>query len=270
MVRSHWENETCGTRYGHSESRKEYFDEISRARYEMEPYILEFADFKKARDRKILEIGVGAGSDFHNWVKHGAQATGIDLTDRAIALTTERLELNGEKPTTYELRRADAEALPFEDNRFDIVYSWGVLHCTPDTEKAFREVFRVLKPNGILKTMVYHLHAWSCWMLWLRHALLRAKPFVSVRTVVFDHLESPGTKVYTVAEAERILLDIGFRSITSRTKLGPGDLLMIKPSKKYRHPLYKLVWALYPRWLINKIGDRFGLYLCMEARKPEH
>ena len=268
QIRSHWENETCGTRYGSSESRKEYFDEISRTRYELEPYILEFADFPQARGKKILEIGVGAGSDFHNWVKHGATASGIDLTDRAIALTTERLQLNGETPTTYELRRADAEALPFADNHFDIVYSWGVLHCTPDTQEAFREVFRVLKPGGVVKAMVYQLHAWSCWMLWIRHALLRAWPFVSVRSVVFDHLESPGTKVYTIPEAKRMLSEVGFQSITCQTRLGPGDLLLIEPSSKYQHPIYRFIWAAYPGWLVRKLGDRFGLHLCMEAKKP--
>ena len=106
-------------------------------------------------------------------------------------------------------------------------------------------------------------------MLWVRYALFQARPLVSVRTVVFEHLESPGTKAYTVCEAQRMLSEVGFRCITTRTKLGPGDLLMIKPSKKYQHPLYDLVRAIYPRWLIKRIGDRFGLYLCIEARKPD-
>jgi glycosyltransferase involved in cell wall biosynthesis/ubiquinone/menaquinone biosynthesis C-methylase UbiE len=269
IVKAHWEKETCGTRYGSTEFREQYFDEISCIRYELEPYILEFADFRQARSKKVLEVGVGAGSDFNNWVKNGAIAVGIDITDTAIALTSERLELSGANSATYGLSRADAEALPFDDNHFDIVYSWGVFHHTPDTERAFREAFRVLKRDGVLKVMVYHVRAWSCWMLWVRYALFQARPLVSVRTVVFEHLESPGTKAYTVCEAQRMLSEVGFRCITTRTKLGPGDLLMIKPSKKYQHPLYDLVRAIYPRWLIKRIGDRFGLYLCIEARKPD-
>jgi SAM-dependent methyltransferase len=269
LVRAHWQNETCGTRYGLSTSRKKYFDAISGARYYLEPHIMDFASFPAARGLKVLEIGVGAGSDFQNFVKHGAIATGVDLTVKAIALTAERLALNGHASAAYELHPADAENLPFHDNRFDMVYSWGVLHHTPDTEKAFKETFRVLKPGGIIKAMVYHVNSWTCWMLWIRFGLLRARPLLSIRRVVFDHLESPGTTVYSLAELRHMLDRIGYVDFECEKKLSPGDLLKIKPSAKFRHPIYRIIWTLYPRWLVSLIGHRFGLHLCISARKPE-
>lgn len=267
-VRAHWERETCGTRYGSSASRREYFDEIERARYALEPYIPDFARFDEAEGLRVLEVGVGAGSDFCGWVEAGARATGIDLTDAAIENTRDHLEARGLADRPHELRRVDAEALPFEDGCFDLVYSWGVLHHSPDTARAFAEVCRVLKPGGTFRGMVYHVPSWSGWMIWLLHGPLRGRPLRSVKDAIFEHLESPGTKAYTLGEADALLRGAGFEPPRLATRLNPGDLLDIRPSEKYRHPLYRWVWRLYPRWLVRALGDRFGLNLLIEAHKP--
>jgi len=150
-VRNHWEKETCGTRYGSAENRRLYFDEMSAARYTLEPYIQAFADFPAGTGRSVLEIGVGAGADFLNWCIHAEHATGVDLTQAAIDLTRERLILNSVPPSGYSLLVADAEDLPFDDGVFDVVYSWGALHHTPDTERSVAEAFRVLRPGGTIK-----------------------------------------------------------------------------------------------------------------------
>ena len=203
-VRHHWEDEVCGTRYASNPSQQEYFDEIASARYTLEPRLLDFAEFAKAEGKKVLEIGVGAGSDFYEWVRGGAIATGIDLTDAAIRLTSERLELAHVPAENYELLVSDAENLPFGADEFDIVYSYGVLHHTPDTERAFSETFRVLKAGGTLKVMIYHVPSWTGWMLWLQHCLLKAKPWRSVKDAIYNNLESPGTKAYTTGEARQL------------------------------------------------------------------
>lgn len=267
-VKAHWEEETCGTRYGDESDRKSFFDEISRSRYKLEPYLPAFADFQSASGKTVLEIGVGAGADFQNWCHYASHATGIDLTKRAIALTDERLRLNAVESAKYTLLTSDAENLPFDNGSFDIVYSWGVLHHTPDTHRAFQEAFRVLKPGGSIKAMIYHDPSWTGLMLYVQHALLRGKPNRKMRDVVFEHLESPGTKVFTVGEASRFLTDIGFSEIKLTPKFGPGDLLLIKPSRKYDSPFFKLIWRIYPRWLVRLMGERFGLSLLINATKP--
>ncbi|MCY4564670.1 MAG: hypothetical protein OXE40_09345, partial [Gammaproteobacteria bacterium] len=105
QVREHWEQETCGTRYGHGEDREAYFDEIYRSRYERTDYLREFAGFAEARGKRILEIGVGAGSDFRSWLENGAAVTGIDLTEAAVRLTAEHLKVKGRHTAPHELRR---------------------------------------------------------------------------------------------------------------------------------------------------------------------
>ncbi|HYV06259.1 MAG TPA: class I SAM-dependent methyltransferase [Blastocatellia bacterium] len=268
-VKAHWEREACGTRYGSENDRKLFFDEISEARYKLEPFIPAFADFPSAGNKAILEIGVGAGADFQNWCNHAHHATGVDLTEKAIALTRERLELNSIAGERYTLRTADAENLPFNDASFDLVYSWGVLHHTPDTEGAFREVFRVLKPGGVVRAMIYHVPSWSGLMLYLRCGLARGKFGMTMKQAIFADLESPGTKAYSLNEARDLVNQTGFESISVSAKLSPGDLLAIKPSAKYSSPFFKLIWRVYPRWLVRSLGDRYGLDLLIEARKPQ-
>jgi ubiquinone/menaquinone biosynthesis C-methylase UbiE len=267
-VKGHWEREACGTRYGQAPDRKLYFDEVSAARYTLEPYIPSFADFQDAKNKSVLEIGVGAGADFQNWCNYAAHATGIDLTNTAIALTGERLSLNSTPSARYSLRTADAENLPFENDSFDLVYSWGALHHTPDTFRAFQEVFRVLKPGGHVKAMIYHVPSWTGFLLYLQYGLARGKFKATTKEVLLNHLESPGTKAYTLPEAKEFLTKIGFSNVSLGTKLGPGDLLTIKPSEKYSSLIYKIIWQVYPRWLVRLLGERYGLYLLITAIKP--
>lgn len=266
-VKQHWERETCGTRYGASDEREEYFDELYLSRYERTKYIREFARFGSARGMRVLEIGVGAGCDFRSWVENGARVSGIDLTEAAIRVTAEHLKVKGLDDRELDLRTADAERLPFEDRTFDIVWSYGVLHHTPDTEAALAEVHRVLKPGGELRVMVYHVPSWTGFMLWVRYGLLVGRPFLSQKQVVFERLESPGTKAYTLEEAKALFTLAGFREVSVTSRLCPGDFLYILPSTRYRGWPYRIVWRLYPRWLVALLGDRFGLNLMVLARR---
>ena len=267
QVKQHWERETCGSRYGRSDDREEYFDEIYRSRYESTRYLREFARFNEARGKRVLEIGVGCGCDFRSWVENGARVTGIDLTEAAIRLTAEHLAVKGLDVEEHELRTADAERLPFEDSTFDILYSYGVFHHTPDTEAALAEAHRVLKPDGELRAMIYHVPCWTGFMLWVRYGLLAGRPFLSQKQVIFEELENPGTKAYTLEEARALVELAGFHVVSVASRLCPGDSLNILPSARYRGWPYRMIWRLYPRWLVALLGDRFGLNLLVKATK---
>jgi ubiquinone/menaquinone biosynthesis C-methylase UbiE len=99
---------------------------------------------------------VGLGADHQRFAEVGADLYGIDLTERAVEHTRRRLAMFG---LASHLFVGDAEALSFPDGYFDVVYSWGVLHHTPDTPKAVSEMYRVLKPGGTARIMLYH--KWS-------------------------------------------------------------------------------------------------------------
>lgn len=267
-VYTYWNKHVCGLGYGRSGPDSPMdFGAIRQARYQLEPYILELADFASGRGKRVLEIGVGAGVDFESWIVHGAQATGIDMTPAAVELTRQRLDATAVPRDSYTLRVGDAEHLDFEDGSFDIVYSYGALHHTPETEKAIAEVYRVLAPGGEFRGMVYHHPSVVGCMLWIRYCLLTGRVFHGPRWAVYRHLESPGTKCYTATEMRAMLAKCGFGDIEVKAKLSFGDLLLQPRSERYRSGIYALVWRLYPRWAIRLLGDGLGNALFMFARK---
>lgn len=255
-VRDFWNADPCGTRYLGQDND---FQAHARARYRLEPFIFDFAEFPKARGLKVLEIGVGMGADYLEWLKAGAQASGVDISAVSIERARRRCEMAGYHP---DLRVADAEQLPFADHSFDVVYSYGVMHHSPDAERCVRQAWRVLKPGGQARIMVYHHPSVTGFMLWLRYGLLRAK---SLRQCVCDHLESPGTKSYTEAEAKELFEQ--FRDLKMGVVFSPGDLLLHRPSARYQSALYRLAWKFFPRLLVRAFAKRWGLFLLITATK---
>jgi len=257
-VRDFWNADPCGSRYL---GDRDDFAAHAHARYEFEPHIHEFAGFTASRGKRVLEIGVGMGADYLEWLKAGAIAAGVDLSEISLARARKRCEIAGFTPN---LRVSDAEHLPFPDAAFDIVYSYGVMHHSPDTAACIREARRALKPGGSLRIMIYHHRSLVGLMLWLRYGFLRGK---NMRQCVLDHLESPDTKSYTREEAAALLE--GFEQIEMRQVLSPGDLLLNEPSPRFRGAFYRAVWALYPRALVRRSGQSLGLFLLITARKPQ-
>lgn len=197
-VRTFWERDPCGSEHTAApEGTAEFYAEVERTRAELDPQIPRFADFDGARGEEVLEIGVGLGSDFLGFVRAGARGTGVDLTQHAVELVRRRLDLEG---LHADVLQADAEQLPFADASFDRIYSWGVLHHSPDTDRAVREAIRVLRPGGRLCVMLYARHSWVTYGMWVRHALLAGKPWRSLADVLSRHMESPGTTAYTARE----------------------------------------------------------------------
>ena len=132
-VRAFWQEHPCGTKFSDAEmGTREFFDRIEQHRYEKEWHIPAAGGFAATGGLKVLEIGCGLGTDGAQFAKAGADYTGIDLTEASVELARKRFELSGLKG---EFRVADAEKLDFPDASFDLVYSHGVLHHTPDTEK---------------------------------------------------------------------------------------------------------------------------------------
>ena len=256
-VRDFWNSEPCGSRYLEGLADLEAH---AQARYRLEPYIPEFAQFERSRNLRVLEVGVGMGADYLEWLRAGASATGVDLSSASLDRARRRCELAGFQP---DLRLADAEHLPFADNLFDVVYSYGVMHHSPDTPQCLREALRVLKPGGEARIMLYHHPSLTGAMLWLRYGIFRGK---SLRQSVYDHLESPGTKTYTPAEVRTMMA--GFEDVTMSQVFSAGDLLLIQPSARFQSQWYKLVWRFYPRWLVRKLGRRWSLFLLIRGRKP--
>jgi len=107
-VRTFWERAACGEALYLDETSIEGFRKQMIQRYELEPYIIDFASFDTWREKQILEIGVGLGADHQRFAEGGAILYGIDLTERAVRLTKKRLGLFG---LHSNIQVGDAETL---------------------------------------------------------------------------------------------------------------------------------------------------------------
>ena len=257
-----WQAAACGESLYLDAEGNDYERQASR-RYGLEPYIEAFAGFSDAVGKDVLEIGVGLGADHQRFAEAGARLTGIDLTDRAIEHTGRRLAQLGLKSF---LRVADAEALPFPDDAFDLVYSWGVIHHLPNTAQAAREIMRVLRPGGQFCVMVYHRKSVVGFMLWLRYALLRGRITMSLSEVYAEYLESPGTKAFSRSEAVALFAEA--QELEVRVVLTHGDLLEGPAGQRHRGIALAVARRIWPRRLIRTLFPDHGLYLLIKGRKP--
>lgn len=257
-----WDKASCGEDLYLRNQQREGYIEHARKRYELEPVIEEFADFASAAGKKVLEIGVGLGADHQRFAQAGAQLSGIDLTERAVAHTRRRMALFS---YDSELSTGDAENLQFPSDAFDYVYSWGVLHHSPNTPKAIAEVHRVLRPGGVAKVMIYHKWSLVGYMLWIRYALLRLRPWMSLRDVYARYLESPGTKAYSLGEARHMFAQ--FSGVQLCTSLTHADLLESAAGQRHGGSLLSLARAIWPRGLLRKVASSQGLFMLITAVK---
>lgn len=158
-VRAFWQDHPCGTKFADAPPGSRNFYKLVEAhRYSKEWHIPDAARFSQSHNLRVLEVGCGLGTDGAQFAQAGALYTGVDLTQAAIDLAQRRFELFN-LPGSF--RVADAENLDFPDNEFDLVYSHGVLHHTPDTARAVKEIHRVLRPGGRAIVMLYHRDSYN-------------------------------------------------------------------------------------------------------------
>ena len=264
-VHDFWNDAACGEALYLQDTDRAGYESQAAIRYQLEPYIPPFADFAGAKGKRVLEIGVGLGADHQRFAEAGAELWGIDLTARAIEHTRRRLACIG---WSSHLAVGDAEHMEFPDDFFDRVYSWGVLHHSPDTPRAIAEVWRVLKPGGRASIMIYHTWSLVGLMLWVRYALLRGRPWLSLTKIYDRYLESPGTKAYTVGEAKAMFQ--AYTAVRIETVLTHGDLLESAAGQRHGGALLTLARRIWPRSLIRRWLPGAGLFMLITATKPRN
>jgi ubiquinone/menaquinone biosynthesis C-methylase UbiE len=261
-VEEFWDKASCGEDLYLRNQQRDGYVEHARCRYELEPIIEEFAQFESSTGKKVLEIGVGLGADHQRFAQAGARLTGIDLTARAVEHTRRRLALFG---LDSALSTGDAENLAFPSDEFDRVYSWGVLHHSPNTPKAISEVHRVLRPGGVANVMIYHRWSLVGYMLWIRYALVRLRPWITLTEVYARYLESPGTKAYSTEQAKH-MFEV-FSAAQIRTVLTHGDLLESAAGQRHGGALLSLARRIWPRRLLRRFAGAHGLFMLIRAVK---
>ena len=259
-----WNTTPCGTGpflEGTLPETRQYFDHIRKNRYEVtDTWIPRTIDFSMAQGKKLLEIGHGVGSDLLTFAENGGLVHGIDITQEHHRLAKLNFEAHGQ---TGEFKLCEAENIEYPDNHFDYVYSMGVLHHTPHTERCFQEAYRVLKPGGLMVVAVYHtLSAYHVFAKLLYEGILLRRLFKLGYAGLMSTIEygadgihiKPLVKTYRRRQIQGLLSD--FASVEFR----------ITHFKREHIPLVGHLLPLrFERWL----EPLLGWYVVAFARKRE-
>ena len=222
------------------------YEEKRNFRYSLQDYmhdVFRFADFS---GKSVLEIGCGAGIDSAEFARNGAMVTSTDLTRTGAELTRDLLK--GIKLPARVIQ-CDAKSLPFKNEAFDCVYSFGVLHHFPEIETALAEIHRVLKPGGQVMVMPYHrdslLYAYSI-IYWrgLKEERLGTLTSEQLLSLYSERNEGcPYTRAYTKEEA-RDIFSRWFGNIVTEVHYNVIDLPDQRKVKVAVPSEYALGWHL--------------------------
>jgi ubiquinone/menaquinone biosynthesis C-methylase UbiE len=166
-----------------------FFDDLDQYHFEKLHHLLRLVNFDGYRGRRVLEVGCGAGVDLARFAKGGATVVGVDLSSSAIDLARTNFK---QQKLAGDFHVADGEALPFEDNSFDLVFAHGVVQYTVNPKRLVEECRRVLKPGGEAIFQVYNRVSWL-------NALSK------VMKVALEHEDAPVLKKYSIAEFRALL-----------------------------------------------------------------
>jgi len=214
-----------------------YFTELEQQRFRSHRHLLPWITSMQS-SHSVLEIGCGVGLDSYAIAKHGMDLTAVDLTEVAAKTARERFRRN---EACGQFAVSDACNLPFQDETFDYVYSFGVLHHIGDTHKGVREVSRVLKSGGEALIMLYNRHSLNE----LAHRLSR---------VPFEDREElcPVVRRFSIREVQRMF----------------GVFLSVDMHLDYVFGEgYGPVFGWTPSWLYRFLSRHLGWHIMIRARK---
>ena len=267
-VRGYWDRRPCNLRHSpQAVGTREYFDEVEARKYFVEPHIPRFAEFDRWRGKKVLEIGCGIGTDTINFARAGAQVTAVDLSEKSQALAKQRAQVFGVQDR-IRFYAGNAEQLstfvPVEP--YDLVYSFGVIHHTPQPERVMEQLRPYVHPGSTVKVMVYHRHSWK--VLWILLTYGKGQ-FWRLPELVATYSEAetgcPVTYAYTPGEARELVERCGARVTDSFVD-------HIFPYRIPDYVQYRYVKVWYFRWLptpvFRSLEQRLGWHLCVTAQVP--
>jgi len=286
-VEQFWNDNPCGLETGKNPDKKIYFKEVEQYRYKVShlKYILEIENFPNYKNKDVLEIGSGVGIDGLQFVKNGAKYSGINIDNTSTQITKEVFRLFNHTGRFYKM---NAEMLEFPDNSFDHIYSFGVIHHSPNTEKIVSEMYRVLRPGGTITIMVYNKSSINYYfeIMFLRKIFryllipkispkivsiitgfnknklerhreiylsekMTKERWISINT---DGPDCPLAKVYNKKTITKIFNDAGFNKIITYVRF-------------FNKTHYSFIGKLIPNFVADRIGRIWGWHRIIKAVK---
>lgn len=249
-VKAYWNSRPCNVRHSKKPvGTEQYFDEVEARKYFVEPHIPKFAEFGSWRNSRVLEIGCGIGTDAVNFSRAGAIYTGVELSMESLAIARQRFKVFDLVGFLVE-GNAEEIDVQFKGQTFDLIYSFGVLHHTPDFEKALVSIRRLCHADTVFKFMVYAKDSWKSHMI----------------DMGLDQPEAqsgcPIANSYSEGELRELLRDAGFQ-----TKSIIQDHIFPYKIEKYLEYQYEMEdwFQAMPTKMFTELEKKLGWHMLVTA-----
>jgi len=168
-IKDYWNNQPCNIKHSSKPFASiEYFDDVEHKKYFVEHHIRDFADFDKWKDKRVLELGCGIGTDSINFARAGAILTVVELSDVSLEICKKRFALYG-LTATFICANIENISDIIKDQKFDLIYSFGVIHHTLEPKRVINQVYNLLSPDGEFRFMVYSKVSFKLFWLMMEH-----------------------------------------------------------------------------------------------------
>lgn len=206
--------------------------------------------------RQVLSVGCGMGGELE-FLQEFGDVSGIDPSEEALSYCRERGYVKG-------IRRAGAEQIPFPDGSFDAVFILDALEHVADDERASREIFRVLRPGGLL-VVTAPAFEW----LWSRADERSHHYRRYTRRQLTSTLRKAGFSIERTSYFNTILF-FPIAAAKIATRLFEPSFLAGSEVKLPPKLLNKFCYSLFSRevWLLSRRTLPFGISVCALARRP--
>ena len=185
--------------------------EIIESMNEEHVYISEFA-FECVNineDDRILDIGCGGGINIAKFLKLAHEVDGIDYSEVSVSKSIEKNKIAVDEGRC-KIIQANVSSIPFEDNSYDLVSAFSTIFFWPDLVESFKEVLRILKPDG-------------------QFMIAQGTDGTNPEDEELNDAEK-GINIYTASEIEKHLKDAGFKS-SEVVPSGDSHLLVVLAKK---------------------------------------
>jgi len=261
-VKQFWNFRPCNIKHSDKPiNTKEYYDEVEKKKYFVEPHIPQFAEFKKWTNKNVLEIGCGIGTDSINFARNGAKLTTIDLSEKSIEICKKRFEVFN---LSADIICGDCEKLNniLNNQKFDLIYSFGVIHHSPEPSKIIEGIQKYCHKETVIKIMLYSFFSFKTLEAWIKYGWRFNFSFKkSIEYYAEAQLGCPIAKTYTKNNLKNLFHEFDIISI-KKDHIFPykiDDYIKQKYNKRF-------IFKILPKSIFKKLESILGWHWLIELK----